>query len=212
MIGAFHQPRCVLADTDVFATLPEREYRAGLAEVVKYGVISDPDFFDWLERHAQALVDREPQLLVTAIRRSCEIKAQVVASDETETGVRAILNFGHTFGHAIETLTGYRSLLHGEAVAIGMVMAADLSVRQGLLPGAEARRIRSLLARMGLAVTPPPLSAEDMIGAMGMDKKVLDGRLRLVLAEAMGAAVITEAVDRAALRRTLGAGEGLCDV
>ncbi len=203
MIGAFHQPRCVIADTSVFRTLPDREYRAGLAEVVKYGVISDAAFFEWLEREAQPLAAREPAAVDFAVRRSCEIKAQVVAADERESGVRAILNFGHTFGHALETLTGYTRLLHGEAVAVGMVMAADLSVRQNMLGAADARRISTLLVRMGLPVAPPRLTSEDMIAAMGMDKKVQDGRLRLVLADAIGSVVVTEAVDPAALTRTL---------
>jgi 3-dehydroquinate synthase len=200
MIGAFYQPRCVVADTAVVETLAQRDYRAGLAEVVKYGVVRDAAFFDWLEQHTPELIRRDPDSLATAIRRSCEIKAEVVAADEREAGLRAILNFGHTFGHAIETLTGYQRLLHGEAVAIGMVMAADLSVRQGLLSGAEA------------PVAPPALPSQDMLAAMGMDKKVLDGRLRLVLAEALGNVLVTETVDSAALRQTLSAGDRLCDV
>ena len=211
MIGAFHQPRCVLADTAVLATLPEREYRAGLAEVVKYGAICDAEFFAWLEDHVRQLCERQDEALTAAICRSCEIKAQVVAQDETEAGVRAILNFGHTFGHAIEALTGYRSLLHGEAVAIGMVMAADLSVRQQMLPAAAAARLKSLLARLGLPVSPPPLAVEDMVATMGMDKKVQDGRLRLVLARALGRVEVTEAVDRPALEQTLAAQDRLCD-
>ncbi|MFW6092613.1 MAG: 3-dehydroquinate synthase [Pseudomonadota bacterium] len=199
MIGAFHQPRCVLADTAVLDTLPEREYRAGLAEVVKYGVIRDAGFFAWLEANAHALHDRDPDALNRAVRRSCEIKTEVVAADEREGGLRAILNFGHTFGHAIETLTGYRSLLHGEAVAIGMVMAADLSRRQGMLAQADAARLRGLLEVLGLPLASPPLCPADMLRAMGMDKKVQDGRLRLVLAQALGHAVVTDAVDQAAL-------------
>jgi 3-dehydroquinate synthase len=212
MIGAFYQPRCVVADTAVVETLAQRDYRAGLAEVVKYGVVRDAAFFDWLEQHTPELIRRDPDSLATAIRRSCEIKAEVVAADEREAGLRAILNFGHTFGHAIETLTGYQRLLHGEAVAIGMVMAADLSVRQGLLSGAEARRIKSVLRDVGLPVAPPALPSQDMLAAMGMDKKVLDGRLRLVLAEALGNVLVTETVDSAALRQTLSAGDRLCDV
>jgi 3-dehydroquinate synthase len=203
MIGAFHQPRCVIADTAVFDTLPDREYRAGLAEVVKYGVISDGEFFAWLEEHQRELLFRSPEVLARAIRRSCEIKAEVVAADEREGGLRAILNFGHTFGHALETLTGYQALLHGEAVAIGMVLAADLSHRQGLLAAADARRIRALLEALELPVVPPPLAPDDVVAAMGMDKKVLDGRLRLVLAEALGRVVVTDAVDGDALRATL---------
>lgn len=210
MIGAFYQPRCVLADTTVFDTLPDREYRAGLAEVVKYGVIRDAAFFDWLETRAGALGARDAGALARAVRRSCEIKAEVVAADEREGGLRAILNYGHTFGHAIETLTGYERYLHGEAVAIGMVMAADLSVRQGWLPAGEAGRIRALLETLGLPVTPPALAGDAMVAAMGLDKKVLDGRLRLVLAEALGRVIVTEDVDAQALGRTLAAGEALC--
>ncbi|MFU8815125.1 MAG: 3-dehydroquinate synthase [Pseudomonadales bacterium] len=212
MIGAFYQPRCVIADISVFDTLPDREYRAGLAEVLKYGVIRDAAFFDWLEEHATDLGNRNPAAVALAVRRSCEIKAEVVAADEREGGLRAILNFGHTFGHALETLTGYRALLHGEAVAIGMVMAADLSARQGMLPGEDARRLKSLLAVLGLPVAPPAVAASDMLEAMGMDKKVLDGRLRLVLAEAVGRVVVSDRVDTAALRQTLAAGEQLCHV
>lgn len=210
MIGAFHQPRCVIADAAVLETLPDREYRAGLAEVLKYGVIRDAAFFARLEAGADALRNRHAESLIDAVRRSCEIKADVVAADEREGGVRAILNFGHTFGHAIETLTGYRQFLHGEAVAIGMVMAADLSMRQGLLPGSDARRIRAVLEKLGLPVTSPVLALEAMLAAMGMDKKVLDGRLRLVLATSLGSAVVTDDVDPAALHRTLTAGDGLC--
>lgn len=212
MIGAFYQPRCVLADTAAFDTLPDREFRAGLAEVVKYGVIRDGAFFDWLERETDALRGRDAGTLAHAVRRSCEIKAEVVAADEREGGLRAILNYGHTFGHAIETLTGYEQFLHGEAVAIGMVMAADLSVRQGWLDAGEARRIRELLDALGLPVTPPALVADAMLEAMGLDKKVVDGRLRLVLAESLGRVVVTDDVDQQALARTLAAGAELCRV
>jgi 3-dehydroquinate synthase len=211
MIGAFYQPRCVLADIGVFDTLPEREYRAGLAEMVKYGVIRDAGFFDWLEGHADALARRDVTVLGEAVGRSCEVKAEVVAADEREGGLRAILNFGHTFGHAIETLTGYDKLLHGEAVAVGMVMAADLSARQGLLDPAAARRLRDLLTALSLPVTPPALSPASMRTAMGLDKKVVDGRLRLILAQAVGRVVITEDVDDRLLGETLAAGARLCD-
>jgi len=211
MIGAFHQPRCVLADTSVFDTLPDREYRAGLAEVVKYGVIRDSGFFDWLEAHAEHLVRRDAAVLGQAVGRSCEVKAEVVAADEREGGLRAILNFGHTFGHAIETLTGYNKLLHGEAVAVGMVMAADLSVRQGLLDAPAASRLKQLLRALSLPVTPPSLAPPSMRTAMGLDKKVVDGRLRLVLAETIGSVVVTENVDDRLLGETLAAGERLCD-
>jgi 3-dehydroquinate synthase len=210
MIGAFYQPRCVLADTTVFDTLPDREYRAGLAEVVKYGIIVDADFFLWLKNSALSCLSRQPAAVAHVVRRSCELKAQVVSADERESGLRAVLNFGHTFGHAIETLTGYRRYLHGEAVAIGMVMASDLSARQGLLPWAQALEIRQLLASFALPVIPPPLSSPDMIQAMGADKKVLSGKLRLVLAEAIGRVGVTEEIDMSALRQTLTAGERLC--
>lgn len=210
MIGAFYQPRVVLADVDVLGSLPDREYRAGLAEVLKYGVIRDPAFFDWLAAGAAALSARQPDALRQAIRRSCEIKAEVVAADEREGGLRAILNFGHTFGHAIETLTGYQAYLHGEAVAIGMVMAADLSARMGWLAATDARRVRRVLEALGLPVTPPPLAADDMLAAMGLDKKVVNGRLRLVLVRSLGQAVVTDDFDAEALTATLTARDHLC--
>jgi 3-dehydroquinate synthase len=155
---------------------------------------------------------RDADALNRAVRRSCEIKAAVVAADEREGGLRAILNFGHTFGHAIETLTGYRKLLHGEAGAIGMVMAADLSVRRGPCPATDARRLKSLLAALALPVEPPALAPSSMLTAMGMDKKVLDGRLRLVLAESLGRVEVTDRVDAAMLQTTLAAGDRLCHV
>ncbi len=211
MIGAFYQPRCVIADTTVLNSLGDRELRAGLAEVLKYGVIADAKFFSWLESNVNALLGREPEALAVAIRRSCEIKAAVVAEDEREAGLRAILNYGHTFGHAIETLTGYGELLHGEAVAAGMVMAADLSARQGWLSGAEAKRIKAAVEAFGLPVVAPSLDPDDMLSAMSVDKKVVDGRLRLVLARAIGEVAVTQDVDEPALRATLQAGEDLCD-
>ena len=212
MIGAFYQPRCVVADSAVLATLPEREYRAGFAEVLKYGVIADPEFFDWIEQAGEKLLNKDPDALAWAVRRSCEIKAGVVMDDERETGLRAILNFGHTFGHAIETLTNYRTYLHGEAVAIGMVMAADLSVRVGSLQLEDAQRIKRVLQSLDLPVCPPTeLSDDVMHRAMGMDKKVVDGKLRLVLAETIGRVIVTEEIDASALRATLNAGDVLCD-
>ncbi len=203
MIGAFHQPRCVIADSSVLETLPDREYRAGLAEVVKYGVIRDAGFFQWLETHAADLAERDPAAVAHAVRRSCEVKAEVVAADEREGGLRAILNFGHTFGHAIETLTDYRRFLHGEAVAIGMVLAANLSAHLGSLDEADAARVAALLRGMGLPVTPPALPVADMLTAMKVDKKVQDGRLRLVLADSLGHAVVTDEVPAKALEATL---------
>ena len=211
MIGAFHQPRGVLVDTEVLRTLPGRELAAGLAEVIKYGCIRDAGFFDWLEASMPALLAREPQALIYAIRRSCEVKAAVVAADEREGGVRAILNFGHTFGHAIETHTGYSQWLHGEAVATGMVMAADLSQRLGWIPATDAARIRALVAAAGLPEQPPAdLGPESFLELMAVDKKVVDGRLRLVLLEALGEAVVSDRTDATALRATLQAADDLC--
>lgn len=210
LIGAFHQPVAVLADMQLLKTLPDREYAAGLAEVVKYGVIADTDFFDWLEANATGLLAQNAAALSHAVAISCRTKAAVVAEDERESGRRAILNYGHTFGHAIEALTGYSEYLHGEAVAIGMVQAADLSVRMGLLSPTEAGRIRRLLERFNLPVTPPTLSAQAMLDAMGMDKKVLDGTLRLVVARRLGEAFMTSDVASETIVETLNAGEGLC--
>jgi 3-dehydroquinate synthase len=210
LIGAFHQPVAVLADMDLLETLPPREFAAGIAEVVKYGVIADSTFFDWLENNVEALATRGPDALSHAVAVSCRTKADVVAEDERETGRRAILNFGHTFGHAIEALTGYSSFLHGEAVAIGMVQAADLSARLGLLGWPDAWRLRQLLERFGLPVVPPDLPAADMLDAMGMDKKVVDGTLRLVLARRLGDAFVSSDTPRDLLMETLTGGEALC--
>ncbi len=190
MIGAFYQPRCVIADTATLATLPDREYRAGIAEVVKYGLIHDPAFFEWLEENAQPLIERDDAALIHAIRRSCEIKAGIVGVDEREQGLRAILNLGHTFGHAIETATGYGNWLHGEAVAAGMVMAADMSTQLGWLPAVDRDRATALLKRFGLPVEAPRIGAAQGRQLMGMDKKVLDRKLRLVLLRRLGQADI----------------------
>ncbi len=211
LIGAFHQPVAVLADMDLLRTLPDREFAAGIAEVVKYGVIADAEFFDWLENNAEALLARTPAALAHAVGVSCRTKADVVAQDERESGRRAILNFGHTFGHAIEALTGYSRYLHGEAVAIGMVQAADLSSRLGLLDRRDARRVRVLLERFGLPVVPPELDAAEMLDAMGMDKKVVDGTLRLVLARSLGDVFVTSDVPPERLEETLRCGRELCD-
>lgn len=210
MIGAFHQPVAVLADMALLKTLPVREYAAGIAEVVKYGVIADPDFFDWLEANVDDLLAQDSDTLGHAVAVSCRTKAEVVAEDERESGRRAILNYGHTFAHAIEALTGYTQFLHGEAVAIGMVQAADLSARLGMLGAEDARRIRTLLERFGLPVIPPSLAPEAMLDAMGMDKKVVDGTLRLVVARRLGEAYVTADVPRKTLLETLSAGEVLC--
>ncbi len=211
LIGAFYQPRCVLADTALLGSLGQREYAAGLAEVLKYGIIADAEFFDWICDRARELVARDAAALAYAVRRSCEIKAEVVAADEREAGLRAILNFGHTFGHALEALTGYTQLLHGEAVAIGMVMAADLSVRLGWLADNDGVRIKHAVAQLGLPTVPPPVTEDAMLRAMGMDKKVVDGALRLVLTKGIGRAVIADEFSQRALKQTLAAGRSLCD-
>ena len=204
MIGAFHQPVAVLADTDTLATLDERELRAGLAEVIKYGLITDADFLAWLERHVDDLLAREPAALAHAIRRSCEIKARVVEEDEREHGRRALLNLGHTFGHAIEAAMGYGTWLHGEAVAAGTVMALDLSVRSGLADEALAERGTALLARAGLPTRPPPELAPDTFRRfMQRDKKVADGTLRFVLVDGTGSARVSAEVTHEALQATL---------
>lgn len=203
MIGAFYQPRCVIADTLTLATLPDREYRAGIAEVVKYGLIYDAVFFDWLETNADALSARKDDAVIHAIKRSCEIKAAVVGVDEREQGLRAILNLGHTFGHAIETAMGYGTWLHGEAVAAGMVMAADMSTRLGWLPAADRDRARQLLVRFGLPVEAPRIGAVRGHELMGMDKKVLNRKLRLVLMRKLGQADIVGDYPADALQATL---------
>jgi 3-dehydroquinate synthase len=211
MIGAFYQPRLVVADLQTLDSLPEREYLAGIAEVIKYGVIRDGRFFGWLEAHVDGLLRRDAATLKHAVLTSCAIKAAVVAVDEREDGVRAILNYGHTFGHAIETLTRYE-YLHGEAVAIGMVMATDLSMRSRLLARAEGKRIKALIAAFGLPVVPPGnVTPDAMRSAMGMDKKTIDGRLRLILARALGDAFVTEKFEPGALTETLSAHGGLCE-
>jgi 3-dehydroquinate synthase len=203
MIGAFHQPRCVIADTRTLATLQEREYRAGIAEIVKYGLIYDPAFFAWLEANAEPLVNRVDSAVIYAVRRSCEIKAEVVGVDEREQGLRAILNLGHTFGHAIETASGYGNWLHGEAVAAGMVMAADLSTRLGWLPASDRDRAIALLERFQLPVQPPRIGAERGRELMGMDKKVLEGKLRLVLLRSLGQADVVSDYSSDAFAETM---------
>jgi 3-dehydroquinate synthase len=206
MIGAFYQPHAVVIDTDTLDTLPDRELSAGLAEVIKYGLIRDPEFFAWLEAHMDRLLARDPEALASAIERSCRNKAEVVAADEREAGVRAILNLGHTFGHAIETGMGYGAWLHGEAVAAGMVMAADLSSRLGWLAEHEVARIRALIARARLPVQAPPmLTAARFRSLMSVDKKVQAGKLRLVLLKSIGEAVVTGDVPGAVLDETLAA-------
>ncbi len=191
MIGAFYQPRLVLADTDTLRTLPDRELCAGLAEVIKYGLIRDQSFFEWLERNMDSLRARDPGALIQAIERSCVNKAEVVAADETESGVRALLNLGHTFGHAIEAGLGYGVWLHGEAVAAGTVMAMELSRRLGWLNEADLARTISLFERAGLPTRGPALGADRYLDLMALDKKVASGKLRLILLEAIGRGVIS---------------------
>ena len=203
LIGAFHQPRCVLADTSTLQTLSSREYRAGLAEVVKYGFIYDAAFLQWIEANVESLLAREDGAMTHAVRRSCEIKAEVVAQDEREHGLRAILNFGHTFGHAIETAAGYGSWLHGEAVAAGMVMATDMSTRLGWLPVADRDRVVRLVEKLGLPVAAPQIGAQRGRELMGMDKKVLGGRIRLILLRELGRADVVDDYAEPALEATL---------
>ena len=206
MIGAFHQPSVVIADTDTLSTLPDRELCAGIAEVYKYGLIRDPAFFDWIEANMAALLARDPAALVEAIERSCRNKAEVVGADERESGNRALLNLGHTFGHAIETGAGYGAWLHGEAIAVGMCMAADLSRRLDWIGTGDLERIRALTLSARLPVSPPPaLGPERFMELMAVDKKVLGGRLRLVLLRRIGHAVVTADFDPGALQDTLSA-------
>ena len=205
MIGAFHQPRLVLADTDTLKTLPERELRSGFAEVIKHGLIRDAGFFTWIEANIERLLARDAGALEHAVLRSVEIKADIVAKDERENGLRKLLNFGHTFGHAIETGLGYGTWLHGEAVAAGMVMAAGLSVRLGMLDPPSAERLRRLIERAGLPVAGPELSTDRYLELMSVDKKAEGGRLRFILLERLGSAVIRGDVGPDPLRATLDA-------
>jgi len=192
MIGAFHQPRCVIADTETLNTLDDRQLSAGIAEVIKYGLINDLPFFEWLEANMDAVLAREPAALAYAIERSCQDKANIVAADEKESGQRALLNLGHTFGHAIETGMGYGAWLHGEAVATGMLLAAELSALLGWLDDGAVRRIRTLLQKARLPVqAPKELSSQRFLELMAVDKKVLDGQLRLVLMKGLGQSLIS---------------------
>jgi 3-dehydroquinate synthase len=204
LIGAFHQPNLVLIDTDTLSTLPDREFKAGLAEVIKYGAIIDKAFFSWLETNVQALIDRDPVALAHAIRRSCELKAEVVAEDEKEAGCRALLNFGHTFGHAIENTMGYGEWLHGEAVAAGMVMAAVMSG----IGAAEQNRLMALIEAAGLPVKPPPAGADRLREAMQLDKKAQANRLRFVLLHSLGDAYVTADYAEEALSEALKSADG----
>ena len=203
MIGAFYQPRLVLADTDTLATLPDRELSAGLAEVIKYGLIRDPAFFAWLESNIEELLARQPEALAHAVKRSCELKAEIVGSDERESGVRALLNLGHTFGHAIEAGLGFGAWLHGEAVAAGSVLASRLSQRMGWLRDDDVQRIVALFQRAKLPTDAPDLGVRRYLNLMGLDKKVEHGRLRLVLLERLGSALVTADFPQDALESVL---------
>ncbi|MFC5303121.1 3-dehydroquinate synthase [Azospira restricta] len=203
MIGAFYQPRLVLADTDTLNTLPDRELSAGLAEVVKYGLIRDLPFLEWLEENIERLLAREPEALAYAIHRSCANKAAVVAADERESGERALLNLGHTFGHAIETGLGYGAWLHGEAVAAGMMIAAELSAQLGWIGAADVARVERLLRRARLPTEAAALPVDTYLDLMRHDKKVEGGRLRLVLYRAIGQAVVSDVANDAQIARAI---------
>lgn len=211
MIGAFYQPQCVIADIAALQTLPGRELQAGMAEVIKYGLLGNFTFFEWLETHIDSLMAGDRDKLAEAVKICCEEKARIVAADEREGGQRALLNLGHTFGHAIEAAMGYGVWLHGEAVATGMVMAADLSWRIGHIAKADAQRARYLIERAGLPVVPPAdMGVEQFISLMSVDKKVQAGQIRFVLMRELGNAYVDAKVDEALLRETLAAGERLC--
>ena len=203
MIGAFYQPKCVISDVDVLETLPSRELSAGLAEVIKYGLIRDSKFFEWLEDNINFLKEMKPESLIEAIQRSCENKAAVVEADEFESGIRAILNLGHTFGHAIEVAQGYGNWLHGEAVGAGMVMAAKLSKSMEWLSDKDLDRIISLIKKAGLPPNPPKITAEKYLELMMLDKKTKDGQINLVLQKSIGEAVLTNNYEQAMLRQVL---------
>ncbi len=195
MIGAFQQPQVVLADMSQLKTLPSRELSAGLAEVIKYALLGDADFLAWLEQHMDALVQGDEAALAEAVYRSCAHKARIVANDEKEQGERALLNLGHTFGHAIESYLGYGEWLHGEAVATGMVMAADLSQRMGWISAEDLARTKNIIQRANLPIVCPQIPLDDFLAYMAHDKKVLNGQLRLVLMQAVGQAIITKTFD-----------------
>lgn len=206
MIGAFHQPQCVLIDTKTLDTLEDNQLSAGMAEVIKYGLIRDAKFFHWLETHLASLMARDPEKLAEAIERSCQNKAEMVAADEKEAGQRALLNLGHTFGHAIETAMGYGTWLHGEAVGTGMLMASDLSQRMGWLNSTQIIRIENILNAAHLPIhTPPEMDAHKFMSLMAIDKKVQGGKIRLVLLTDIGASVVSDNYDPALLQQTLDA-------
>jgi 3-dehydroquinate synthase len=204
MIGAFHQPSCVIADTETLSTLPSREFRAGLGEIIKYGLLWDREFFAWQEAHMPELLARDRDCLTTVIYRSCQIKAEMVSADETESGVRTLLNLGHTFGHAIEAGLGFGTWLHGEAVAAGLCLAADLSARLGRIDADDVLRVEKLVESTGLPIrAPAELSTDRMLELMAVDKKIKGGKLRLVLLNAIGKAELDGDFDPHALRETL---------
>lgn len=204
MIGAFYQPQAVLIDTATLETLPDREYSAGLAEVIKYGLIADAEFLAWLEQNIEALMSRDEACLVHAIKTSCSTKAAIVAADEKEQGIRAILNLGHTFGHAIEAAQQYKDWLHGEAVAAGMVLAADFSRRLGVIEESDVQRVVSLIKVAGLPTrVPDNIGTALFLELMGLDKKVLDGKLRLVLLRGLGEAFVTSDFSMESLREVI---------
>ena len=203
LIGAFHQPSAVLADTDTLQTLPPRELRAGLAEVIKYGLICDDLLFAWLEQNMEKLLAHDAKALTYVIRKSCEIKASIVGRDEREQGDRALLNLGHTFGHALESATGYTKWLHGEAVGAGLLMAATMSCESGLISAAAVERLRKLLVRTGLPTEERDVRVGTALEHMRIDKKVKSGRIRLVLLRSIGASFVTADYADAALQRTL---------
>jgi len=205
MVGAFHQPLAVIADVASLDTLPERELRAGIAEVIKHGFILDLQFVGWLEANIDKLLARERAALEYAVQRSCELKAQVVAADERESGQRAILNFGHTFGHAIEAGVGYGEWLHGEAVGTGMVMAAELSARAGTLSRDDAARVKRLVARAGLPMLGPKLGVERYLELMQVDKKAAAGKVRFVLLDGLGKATLRGDLDEKLVRESIAA-------
>lgn len=204
MIGAFHQPKAVIIDTQVLATLDDRQLKAGLAEVIKYGIIRDKEFFGWLEINLDRLLKREPDVLVEAIEVSCRNKAEVVSEDEKESGVRALLNLGHTFGHAVETGLNYKSWLHGEAIGLGMIMAADLSMRMGWLNQQQVTKIKTIIIKAGLPTKlPESLTTDIILENMAVDKKARDGQLFLILLKDIGEAIVTNEYDPAMLKQTI---------
>lgn len=213
MIGAFYQPKAVFIDTDTLQSLPPRELSAGMAEVIKHGILADAGYFDFVESCVDELMSLDSDAMTTAIKGSCQIKASVVAADEKESGQRALLNFGHTFGHAIETSTGYGEWLHGEAVGAGMVMAADLSLRLGRCSKEDAARIKELVRKAGLPVAPPAgITEAEFLNLMSKDKKATDSGMRFILLNGgIGDTEVVEGVAMSALKETLAAGDQLCD-